>query len=347
MLSTNFAKIAMRCLPLADDCGISRPVTETIFRCLDAQSLRGTSVLAGGAYAAEAAQALGKRLYHTPQLAVGVHLNLLEGRALSSPAGLPLLTDARGWFRHSLPSLWGALRLAAPAGHRAFTQQMLQECRAQIHSVQAAVQAGWNEARRTDATPVQQQTSCPLLYLDGHLHIHALPAFRPVLHALTEEFAFSHVRAPAELACAMPASAGLKAVGALRRSLLGLWGKDLRAWLDQRGIRHPDYFIGAFASGSMSLPMLKAALERVRAEQPLGKALVEIMLHPCPLPAKPKAVKAQPQSTIKRCVARRQARLASAYTTPARYRETQMLLSPAFHQLMAQHDPSWQEQHSA
>ncbi len=337
----------MRCLPLADDCGISRPVTETIFRCLDAQSLRGTSVLAGGEYAAEAAQALGRRLYHTPQLAVGVHLNLLEGRALCPPAELPLLTDARGWFRHSLPSLWAALRLATRAEHRAFTQQMLLECRAQIHRVQAAVQAGWNEARGADATPVQQQAICPPLYLDGHLHIHALPAFRPVLHALTEEYAFSHVRVPAELACAMPASAGLLAVGTLRQSLLGLWGKNLRAWLDQKGIRHPDYFIGAFASGSMSLPMLKAGLERVRAEQPQEKALVEIMLHPCPLPAAPEADAAKQQYAAKQSVATRQARLATAYTNPARYRETQMLLSPAFHQLMAQHDPSWQEQHSA
>lgn len=373
----------MRCLPVADDCGVSSPVTDIILRCIDAGSLRGTSVLAGGACAREAAHALGARLYRHPELAVGVHLNLLEGRCTAPPADIPLLADERGWFRHGLGSLWAAATLSRGAKQTALREQMLRECRAQIDWVQGAVRAGWLAARAAEHPEVEpgDASGCPPCYLDGHLHIHSIPAFRPVLGALLDSYRFRHVRVPAELRRRMPVPPARQLAGGARRELLSWWGVGLRGFLRQRGAAFPGYFVGSFASGGMTLPVLREGLAAIEAQAPAADALVEIMFHPyppaladaaggcaghaaasppggspcaasspaCPpygetSPVYPPCAEASvvcPPAPADAAIAARQARLGAAYATPGRRAEGVLLLSAKYHQVMARHDPSW------
>ena len=354
----------MRCLPVADDCGVSSPVTEIILRCIDAKALRGTSVLAGGACAHEAAHALGMRLYRQPELAVGVHLNLLEGRCISAPADVPLLADDHGWFRHGLGSLWAAVTFGSGTKKAALLEQMIWECRAQVESVHAAVRAGWVTAWAADHPEAEPDDApaCPPCYLDGHLHIHSIPAFRPVLGALLEAYRFRHVRIPAELRQWMPAPLSLQLVGGMRRELLSVWGGGLRVFLQERGVAFPHFFAGAFASGGMTLPLLRESLAAIHERAPAVDALVEIMFHPSPAqgaipeggrvspppvacsvmssphPESPVSLHALPADAS---IAARQRQLGAAYATPSRQAEGALLLSTEYQQLMARHDPSW------
>ncbi|WP_027187353.1 carbohydrate deacetylase [Desulfovibrio cuneatus] len=340
----------MHCLPLADDCGISTAVTDSILRCLNAGSLRGTSLLANGTCMHSAAQTLGMALYTQPELAIGVHLNLLEGRCTLPPAQVPLLADEEGWFRYGLGGLWAAATLGTAAQRNNLQKQMLAECCAQIDAVQAALHHGWQAAwaaQHPNAVPQETCPPCPPCYLDGHLHIHCLPAFRPVLGALLRTYNFRHVRVPAELRQWMHAPLGLQMVGGLRRELLGLWGRELRCFLQEQNVPFPGYFIGSFASGSMTLPLLQKCLEAITKRTPAPEALVEIMFHPYPHTVATAAplpqAKPQPQPSLHSAIAARQARLAAAYTAPSRKQEEALLLSPQYHHVLASHDPSWQK----
>lgn len=337
----------MRCLPLADDCGISPAVTESILRCLKAGSLRGTSLLANGACMHSAAHTLGMALYAQPELTIGVHVNLLEGRCTLPPAHVPLLADEDGWFRHGLGGLWAAGTLRSGPHKQALQEQMVAECSAQIDAVHDALHRGWQAAWAAEhpSAPLQTCPPCPPCYLDGHLHIHSLPAFRPVLGALLRKYHFRHVRVPAELHQWMPAPLGLQLVGGLRRALLSLWGQQLRRFLQEHNMPSPDYFIGSFASGGMTLPILQKSLDAVAQHGPAPDALVEIMFHPYPhTGAAPTALgqtPSQPHASHHAAIAARQAQLAAAYNTPSRMQEESLLLSTQYQQVMASHDPSW------
>ncbi|MDR2801576.1 MAG: ChbG/HpnK family deacetylase, partial [Desulfovibrio sp.] len=122
----------MRCLPLADDCGIGEKGTEDIMRCIDAKSLCGASLLAGGPFAEKAAALMGQRLAADPGLRAGAHLNLQEGKCSASPSSVPLLADASGRFRHTLGSLCARLLFLPAPEKKELIEQTAREWLAQV-----------------------------------------------------------------------------------------------------------------------------------------------------------------------------------------------------------------------
>lgn len=350
----------MHCLPVADDCGVSSSVTEIILRCIDTGSLRGASVIASGVCALEAAYALGQRLYKQPDLAVGVHLNLLEGHCTAPAAEIPLLVDAQGWFRYGLASLWAALTLSRGSKKEALLHQMLVECRAQIDWVHHALGKGWLAAWSAEHTEGGEAPACPPCYLDGHLHIHCIPAFRPVLGALLDSYHFSHVRVPSELRRWMPAPLSRQLVGGMRRELLYLWSQSLRTFLKERGVKAPDYFVGSFASGGMTLSLLRKSLAAISEQAPGQEALVEIMFHPSP--PHDLALSDSEQSLIppggeqlfdpfatcppsmNTSIAVRQSRLEAVHGAANRRAEGALLLSKEYKEALGLYDTSWRRE---
>jgi predicted glycoside hydrolase/deacetylase ChbG (UPF0249 family) len=83
----------MRLRVHADDFGISRGVTDGILRCIDDGPVTSVSVIPNGAAFDYAMAALRAR----PQVSVSVHLNLIEGNALTT--GKPLRQSFFGVFR--------------------------------------------------------------------------------------------------------------------------------------------------------------------------------------------------------------------------------------------------------
>ena len=79
----------------ADDFGLTEGISRSILEAHDEGVLNGVSVLANGHFFDEAVAEARRR----PDLRLSVHLNLVEGMALSDP-GRPL--------RHSFLSLWRA-----------------------------------------------------------------------------------------------------------------------------------------------------------------------------------------------------------------------------------------------
>ena len=246
----------MRCFFHADDCGLTQGITESILACLDAGPLSSTSVMMGGAYAKEALDALAQR----PQAVAAVHLNLLEGAPVAPPAAIPELVGRDGLFRFGLLHLCAMLCTLAPRRKKRLLNDIRTEFSAQIDLFRSAL------------------PNAPLR-IDGHLHVHALPLLRGVLQGLISDYPISYIRVPGELRHKAPAPLALQLAGSLRRELLTLWAKSLRLFLQQHGIAHNQFFVGAFASGQMTLPRLQASLEAVRHVAG-PEDIVEIMVHP-------------------------------------------------------------------
>ena len=316
----------MRCLPLADDCGVSASTVSAIMRCIDAGALCGTSIMARGEAVEAAAAELGRRMAggsapgttFRPALRAGVHLNLLEGLCAASPQSVPLLADEQGVFRHSLGTLCRELYTMSRRNRFRFLDQVTLEWLAQVATVHGLLKkaTGWEEVP---------------LYLDGHQHVHAIPALRPALDAVLGSLRAMHVRVPEELRYACPAPPVLFAAGTLRRELLAFWGRSLRAFLATRHIPAPDYCIGMFCSGSLTLERLAAGLAKT-ATIAADDTVVEIMTHP--------GMGAGMDGTPGGGTPGKDA-FSRFYASPARDVEREMLLSPEYRHTLAKYDPAW------
>ena len=261
---------AIPCIFHADDCGMNQGVTEAILTAIRLNRLQSTSVMAGGSYAVEAMAALREH----PKAFVGVHLNLLEGKASADSALVPDLVDKNGFFHLGLFSLWQKLALGDSGFRESLKEQVFTEFCAQIDMVQ----------QHMGSASLQPEIR-PSVRIDGHLHVHCLPPLRPVMEKILRRYPVSYLRIPLE-GRYWPGLPPAQAVaGILRRELLAFWSAPLRKMAQSMGVPVASCFIGAYASGSMTLAVLRRGLEyaaRKAAHSANGEApaLVEIMLHP-------------------------------------------------------------------
>ena len=143
----------MSVLYVADDFGLLPTIDRAIVALADARALDATSVL------------INERPHALPELArnrdlhIGLHLELTSGRPYCDPASIPDLVGADGRF-HPLPqlivrSLRGAIRRSS----------LVREISAQLAALEAAI------GRAAD-------------HIDGHQHVHCLPAVFAALEAV-------------------------------------------------------------------------------------------------------------------------------------------------------------------
>ena len=191
----------MRLIVHADDCGLTPAVSADIFACLAQGPLNSVSVIMGGSHATESL----RRLAALPYTRVCLHLNLLEGRCSAPiPQVRPLVT-ADGVFRHSLGQLLIALACAVGSRKKALLCAIRTEFEAQIDAF-------------TTAFPQWRQRGG--LHLDGHLHVHTIPALATTMRGLLHERAPAYVRLPREPAHLPPLPAAQLLTGCARRALL-------------------------------------------------------------------------------------------------------------------------------
>lgn len=158
----------------ADDYGLFLEQSQRILDCHTRGRLNGISILPNS----EALPACMERIKPVlGELAVTVHLNLIEGKCLTSPA--KGLTDPDGTLRIS----FGKLLLASYLPGRSRIKEWLkEELKAQIRAVSRYL-------------PEEQA-----LRLDGHAHYHMLPVvFDALMETIAEEkLAVSYIRIPKE-----------------------------------------------------------------------------------------------------------------------------------------------------
>ena len=224
----------------ADDFGLSDGVNRGILACVEAGVVTSASLLVNTpGFAAAVAAARG-----TPQLDLGLHLNLTTGPPASSPERVPSLCEARtGQFR-PLRQL-----VARALSGRVSPDEVALECAAQI------------ERGRT--------AGVRLTHLDGHQHTHVLPGiWRPAI-AAARRAGIAVVRVPLE-----PVREVAWRPAAVVGQLL-LAGSHHLAARGAPAVRQVDHFRGFALTGRRDFTArLLTLLDRLEV------GVTELMVHP-------------------------------------------------------------------
>jgi len=226
----------------ADDLGLTPGVNRGILRAFQDRIVTSASLLVTGS-AFEEAVALARQ---NPELDVGLHLTLVEERAVLGREILPTLVDETGRFPHTSGEFFRRTVLGG---------------------------ISWDEVEREIAAQIArfQKTGLRLSHLDSHQHLHMFPPVFQIVRRLTRKIDNVWIR---------------NSAGPWRKSpgiLMGRWVKQLGlnlTCLSARGLhgpplpQMPDGMFGFDVSGCLT----RSALEQILRKIPDG--LYELICHP-------------------------------------------------------------------
>lgn len=236
-----------------DDMGRTPVMTQRISRAWRDGFVDSVSVMGNG----EGLGYLGLGQTNRP-LRLAVHLNLSEGRSVADPATVPLLVDDQG----QLCQTFGSLMMAQVQHRQALVEQVEREWRGQIECVLGAVGGR------------------PVAAVDGHVHVHMLPALFPIAARLASEFGIPGIRVSAEPFHVSDRLADSVAVGfgvnIVKHVVLRALSVRARAVAREHGLEPSDGFVGVLYTGRMTAAAARAG---VRAAQRRGAERVEVLFH--------------------------------------------------------------------
>lgn len=244
----------------SDDYGLFPTQSHRILDCHRNGNLNGISVMPNSPHLSEC---MSDMYQFSEEVAVTVHLNLIEGKSLTE---VPLLTDNEG----NLNSAFGALLLRSfLPGRNRYRQQLKQELYAQIRAIQKYYPEG---------TPLR---------LDGHAHYHMIPVvFDAMMDVIREEnLRVSYIRIPREhLRIYLPCLSKLhdfspvNLVKVLILNLLSQWAEH--KYRDSLRNLEKKLFLGVFLSGRMYYENVIHILPRAVALAERKGMNLEILGHP-------------------------------------------------------------------
>lgn len=227
----------------ADDFGISRGVNAAIAEAHKSGILNSASLMVNQEFAAEAVK-IAKEM---PDLKIGLHLNLTNEKPAANPKGIPLLVGADGKLKNGFVKLL-LLSLLHP---KKFALQTETEIRAQVQKYLA--------------------TGLKMEHIDGHRHVHLIPAVFKIVRKVQAEYGVPRVRVMNE------------------NALNTIWQNKSKSWLFDGGLIK--YFIlrlltwwNGYKSDVYFYTILFTC--KISREQfchikiPAGFKAVEIMIHP-------------------------------------------------------------------
>lgn len=228
---------------VADDFGLTKGITDTILEVVDNGPITLVSIIPNGEAVAYAIDEYKKRSEH---LTLAVHLNLTEGKSLSSPQSIPHLVDARGMFMHSVAGLWSAYLLGTRAKRAMLRAEVRTEIVAQLSSIRTVLGTG-------------------ALAVNGHQHVHLIPFVFDALVTLPDIASIRTVREPFQWRWSPTAL--------FAYSVLTSFSWRAARIARSHGIATNDAFIGFLYSGHMTEKTLRTGITRAHGS-------VEALLHP-------------------------------------------------------------------
>lgn len=236
----------------ADDFGLSKNINKGVVDGYNSGVLKSASLCANGdAFSAS----VNEIMPECPDLCVGVHLNLIEGKALKNSTEIPMLTDADGNFNNSF------VQLLAKSNNKSFLEQVEIEFRAQIEKILGYLKPA---------------------HIDSHVHTHAIPEIFAITCKLADEYGIPYVRTQFERPYLTPSiekHINLKyPVNQIKVALLDTFTMKNRKTLAQyKKLKTNDFLVGVSYTGMMNNNTVESGLRALKSEENI---IVESLIHP-------------------------------------------------------------------
>ena len=232
-----------------DDLGLTYSFNEGILAAHQKGFLSNTCIRANGlAYG----DALERVLPACPDLGVGIHLCLNEGRPVAPADRIPLLLETDGKLRQGYAWL---IRLA----------RTTQGC----EQIETELQAQLDKLIGDGVQPD---------HINSHQHVHMIPRIFSIVCRLAKEYGCGMIRLPRERLYVAGGWAKWFEPFAnrnlLKHVLLNRYARINAAVLEHFGLHTTDEFVGVNYTGCMTGATLAAGLNRCRGQS------VEVLLHP-------------------------------------------------------------------
>lgn len=230
----------------ADDFGLS-PALNAAVALGHRQGVLIAASLMPGAPAAGHALALAREL---PHLCLGVHLTLLQGRAVLPPRLIPDLADQAGHF---------PLNPVAAGWRYFFRPGLLPQIRAELSAqIEAVLRAGLT-----------------VWFLNGHLNLHLHPRLLPLVIGLAREYGIPALRLAREDWLITLTLAPDGPLPKLAQGLIFRWlSRRAARLLSAAGLKYNDHLFGLTNDGRMTEGHLLALIPRLKP------GVTEIYCHP-------------------------------------------------------------------
>lgn len=242
----------------ADDYGMTSLTCKRIEHCWKYGCLNSISIMPNGCLNDSA------DLKPTDKMHRAIHLNLVEGKALTDPKHIPLLVRPDGYMKCSFVHL---LFLSISPKRKQFEEQVYLEVKEQIQAVRSLL-------------PEDE----PIL-IDSHQHTHMIPMiFRTILRIVKEEqIAVQYLRVSAEPILPFILEPSLyctyKPVNLVKNFLLNFLWLFIRKEFNKTGIPSA-VFCGIIFSGNMDISRVMAVFPHFyKIAQKRGYDL-EFLFHP-------------------------------------------------------------------
>lgn len=242
----------------ADDYGIAKESNIRIKECIEKGTLNKVSVLPNGDLSGLKEHILSANVTAT------LHLNLVEGYALSDAKDVNLLVTDSGQFKYSFIGLF---LLSISSKRKILEKQLYKEIKAQIDFWKSQVGAD---------TP---------LFIDSHQHTHMIPLiFKTLMKVIKqEELNVRYLRIPSEpvipylLAPSLYFTYGLS--GIIKQWLLKFFNLINKKSFKKSKIKTA-YFIGLMFSGKVTVEKIEKVLPHYLKIANKRGSDIEITLHP-------------------------------------------------------------------
>ncbi len=197
------------------------------------------------------------------KIRISLHINLVEGKCMATPAEVSLLADENGNFKYR----FGGLFKSAMFNSKEFETQLYKEIKAQI--------TFWKSILPENVP----------LCIDSHQHTHMIPSvFKSLIKVLKEENVNpEYIRIPAEPLTPFLKTPSLyftySAVNIIKQWLLkALWGID-KKYTEGYKIQ-TSYFFGILFSGKMDEKRVKKILPKYEKLAEKNGSDIEVLFHP-------------------------------------------------------------------
>lgn len=227
----------------ADDFGLSPSINAGIIEGFQHGLLTSASIMVNAPAFAEAVQLAQAHA----GLGIGIHLNVVRGKAVLPPAEIPSLVDPAGRFVRTPVALCCAL-----LRKRVDLDHLSREFSAQIRR---ALEAGLRPT-----------------HLDSEKHVHMYPPIFARVVQLAEAYGIRAVRWTGQYPRARTLICGHQQ--SYKALVVSLCARLCRKHLAGRAVRSNDYFYGLVETGALTADVFRDCLQR------LQDGVTEVMCHP-------------------------------------------------------------------